>query len=86
MKKGMKKRLMALLCVMALVFCDVGSVLAENNVTLPVAEDNQDNIELPDDDFTESPDDGTPEEPDQPAGRQDKTSPTDDNPVWNTAT
>lgn len=64
MKKGIKSRLLALLCAFVLCFCDVGVVLAENNVTLPVAEENQDGVVLPDDNFTETPDNGTTETPD----------------------
>ena len=64
MKKGINTRIFALICAFMLAFCDVGSVLAENNVTLPVAEENEDGVVLPDDNQTEQPDDGTTETPD----------------------
>ena len=66
MKKGINKRLIALVCALVLAFCDVGSVLAQHNVTVPVAEENEDGVVLPDDDLTETPDDGTTDDPEQP--------------------
>jgi len=63
MKKGINKRMIALICALILAFCDVGSVLAENNVTLPAVED-QEGVELPEQDVTEQPDNGTTETPD----------------------
>lgn len=66
MKKEHMKRFVALCCAFVLCFCDTGTVLAQNDVTLPVAEENQDVTEQPDDETTETPDDGTTEEPEQP--------------------
>ena len=57
MKKGNSKRTLAFVCAFVLAFCDAGVVLAENNVTLPVIQENQDVTEQPDDGVVETPDD-----------------------------
>ena len=74
MKKGLMKRLVALLCVTVLAFCDAGSVLAQTGSNVSALDTEQDEVgtpEMPEEDGTMD----EPEVPDTPEAPKEDVAP-----------